>query len=269
MSSDLEPTALTIAGSDSSGGAGMQADLKTFFAHGVYGASVMTLVTAQNTRGVSALEVLDTELIEKQLHAVFDDLNVAALKTGALGSAEVIGAVADFLQERPEVPKVIDPVMISKHGDLLLQEPAREAFSDQLLPLATVVTPNRHEAEELSGIEVEDRDSAERAAGEILKTEAGAVLITSVPGTGKSVDLLATPEGVEWLETPLAREGFNHGSGCTLSSAVTANLAGGLELAEAVREAKQFTFEAMRAGVEVGEGINPQNHIAACRELID
>jgi len=256
------PAALTIAGSDSSGGAGIQADLKTFTSLGAYGATVITLITAQNTRGVSALELIPLRMIRAQLEAVFDDLNIRSLKTGALGSSEVIALVADFLASHPEVPKVIDPVMVSKHGDPLLVEEAQAAFKERLLPLATLVTPNRHEVRALTGIEVEDLATAEEAGQAIVGLGAGGVLIKSIPHHQESVDLLVMDGVVEEIRSPLAPSHFTHGSGCTLSAAITAYLTRGFDLINSVKLAKQYTYRAMAQGVVVGAGINPLNHLA-------
>lgn len=256
------PAALTIAGSDSSGGAGIQADLKTFTSLGAYGATVITLITAQNTQGVRALELIPLGMIRAQLEAVFDDLNVRSLKTGALGSSEVIGLVADFLSAHPEVPKVIDPVMVSKHGDPLLVEEAQAAFRERLLPLATLVTPNRHEVKALTGIEVKDIESAEQAGRAIVGLGAGGVLIKSIPHHQESVDLLVMDGVVEEIRSPFASPHFTHGSGCTLSAAITAYLTKGFDLINSVKLAKQYTYRAMAQGVVVGAGINPLNHLA-------
>jgi len=257
------PIALTIAGSDPSGGAGLQADLKTFHRFGCYGTSVVTLVTAQNTRGVTMVEALSTALVLAQLHAVFDDLPPVALKTGAIGSAALITAVAAFLRERRAPRLVLDPVMISKHGHRLLPDDAVAAMVAQLLPLAAVVTPNWHEAAALSGLPVHDPASARAAALTLRARGASAVLIKGGAGTdGLSVDLLVDSEGE--LELPALRLATTatHGTGCTFAAALTAHLALGHALRPSALRAKAFIHHAIASAPALGSGVGPVNHWA-------
>lgn len=258
------PVALTIAGSDSSGGAGLQADLKTFEAWSVFGASAVTLVTAQNTVGVQAIEVLDPSLVVAQAVSVYDDLPVAATKLGALGRRDVIEAVADLLRTRRASPLVIDPVMISKHGHALLPPDAVAALSELLLPLADVVTPNRHEAAALTGLDVDSPASARLAAEALRSRGPRAVAITGiVDEQGGVLDVLATSAGVRVLPaTPVAGTSV-HGSGCTHSAAVTAALARGMDVEHALDAARVYAVEAIRRAPGLGHGVGPLGHGAA------
>lgn len=254
------PIALTIAGSDPSGGAGIQADLKTFHQFGVYGEAVITLVTVQNTRRVSRVEIMDPALVGEQIEAVLEDIPPGAVKTGALGDARVIAAVAAFSFS---APLVVDPVMISKHGVPLLAPAAVEALRQHLLPRATLLTPNIPEAEVLTGIGVQTLDDARRAAAALLAMGPRAVLIKGGHFTHTATDLLLTSAGVERLypaehiDTP-----HTHGTGCTYSAAITAELAKGTELAEAVARAKAFIAAAIATNPGLGGGCGPVNHHA-------
>lgn len=255
------PVALTIAGSDPSGGAGVQADLKTFHRFGVYGESVITLVTVQNTVRVSRVEVLPVDLVEQQLAAVLEDIPPAAAKTGALGSAEMVKAVARMAASFP-FPLVVDPVMVSKHGRPLLPEDAVRSLRDELLPRAALVTPNVPEVEALTGLKIRGEEEMRRAAEQILAMGARAVLIKGGHLEGDAVDGLW--DGSEWrefrsirVETP-----HTHGTGCTYSAAIAAHLARGSALASAVAEAKQFVHEAIRTNPGLGHGSGPVNHWA-------
>ena len=254
----MVPTVLTIAGSDSSGGAGIQADLKAVSACGGYAASVITAITAQNTRGVQAAEDLPVSLIRAQLDAVFGDLEIAAVKTGMLSSASIVEAVAAELARRRPPALVVDPVMISKTGYALLAEEAVEAVTSRLLPLATVVTPNVHEAQRLAGFEVRSVEDAERAGRAIRERGAAAVLVKGghlegAPGT----DVLVTASGTERFEGEWVETKHTHGTGCTYSAAIATHLALGHPLAEAVRLAKGYLGAALRAGFAVGQGVSP------------
>lgn len=257
------PIALTIAGSDPSGGAGLQADLKTFHRFGVYGTSVVTLVTAQNTRGVTRVDLLTADSVAAQLTAVLDDLPPVAAKTGAIGSAALIAVVAEVLRSRPCFPLVVDPVMISKHGHRLIEDDAVAALTTLLLPLATVVTPNWHEAAALSGLPVRDATSARAAALALVQRGAQAVLIKGGAGVdGLSADLLVTAS--EELELPALRLATTatHGTGCTFAAALTANLALGHRLADAALRAKAFVHHAIATAPGLGGGCGPVNHWA-------
>ena len=256
--------ALTIAGSDSGGGAGIQADLKTFHALDVYGMSALTLVTAQNTIGVDEVHLLPSSLVRSQLLAVLDDLGCDAAKTGAIGSAELIATVAGTLRERPVDKLVVDPVMISKHGAPLLAEDAVQALRSEILPLAYVVTPNRHEAEALSGVAIDSLSAMEEAARRIASFGPRAVLVKGgALGGDEAIDLLLAGGATTTLRAPRLATRSTHGTGCTFSAAITAQLARGLSLEEAVREAKAFVTHAIRTAPTLGRGLGPVNHRAA------
>jgi hydroxymethylpyrimidine/phosphomethylpyrimidine kinase len=257
------PIALTIAGSDPSGGAGLQADLKTFHRFGCYGTSVVTLITAQNTRGVSRVDLLEPEVVAAQLAAVLDDVPPAAAKTGAIGSARLIAVVAEVLAARPRFPLVVDPVMISKHGHRLIEDDAVAALVSRLLPLAAVVTPNWHEAAALSGRPVRDAATARDAALALRDRGAAAVLVKGGAGSdGLSADLLVSADGE--LELPALRLATRatHGTGCTFAAALAANLALGHPLAAAAQRAKAFVHHAIATAPGIGGGCGPVNHWA-------
>ena len=255
--------ALTIAGSDSGGGAGIQADLKTFQRFGVYGASALTLVTAQNTVGVRAVELLSTELITRQIAAVAEDFEVRAAKTGALGSSEIIEAVAAAIEEYAIPNPVVDPVMISKHGDSLLDGGAVETLKARLFPKAALVTPNLHEAAALLGRAVESEEAMREAARAVCDLGAAAALVKAghLPG-GEAVDLFYDGSDFVRLAAPRIETPHTHGTGCTYSAAITALLARGETLAEAVREAKNFITRAIAGAPGIGHGHGPVDHLA-------
>ncbi len=258
----MSVVALTIAGSDPSGGAGIQADLKTFHQHRVYGTSVVTLLTVQNTQRVSRVESLSAELVREQLAAVLEDVPPRAAKTGALGSAEVLLAVADAAR-RFDFPLVVDPVMISKHGAPLMGPEARAAFA-ALLGVATVLTPNAHELAALTGREVRTVAEGEAAGRDLLAQGARAVVVKGghLDGAEEAVDLLITADHVERFVSPRIETPHTHGTGCTFSAAITARLALGDALPEAVGGAKAWLTEALRRGGGIGRGIGPVNHLA-------
>ncbi|EYB67778.1 phosphomethylpyrimidine kinase type-2 [Deinococcus phoenicis] len=239
------PVALTIAGSDSGGGAGIQADLKTFEAHGVFGTSALTVVTAQNTLGVRAVQALPPELVTAQLEAVLDDFPVAAVKTGALGNAGIVHAVAEVLRGRG-LPLVVDPVLLAKSGDALLEPEAARVLVEELFPLATLVTPNLPEAGALFGAD--------------LPAHLPLLLKGGHAGGETVTDELRTPDVHLRLEAPRQSTRHTHGTGCTLSAAITAHLARGLELSRAVREAHAYVQAALRAAPELGAGYGPLGH---------
>lgn len=255
--------ALTIAGSDSGGGAGIQADLKTFQRFGVFGTSALTLITSQNTIGVQDVHLLPVEVIRSQIDSVVSDLRPDALKTGALGSAAIIEAVAEVIEEQGLRPLVVDPVMISKHGDLLLGPEAVEALSTRLLPLATLITPNLHEAGALVGGTLTSESEIREAARELAGRGAGAVLIKGgALGGGEAVDILF--DGVEFyrFSGPRIETRSTHGTGCTFSASITAGLAKGLPLERAVAEAKDWIGKAISTAPGLGAGFGPVNHLA-------
>jgi hydroxymethylpyrimidine/phosphomethylpyrimidine kinase len=257
----MRSIALSIAGSDPSGGAGIQADLKTFHRFGVYGEAVITLVTVQNTARVSRVEILPPDLVVGQIEAVIEDIPPGAAKTGALGSAAVVSAVAG-LASVFSFPLVVDPVMISKHGSPLLPADAVDTIRKELVPRAYLVTPNVPEAEVLSGIGIRGVQEMRRAAECIRKMGAGAVLIKGGHLRGEPVDGLW--DGKEWREfvTPRVPTTHTHGTGCTYSAAITALLAQGKSLIAAVEEAKRFVHEAIRTNPGLGKGAGPVNHWA-------
>ncbi|MEZ0349166.1 MAG: bifunctional hydroxymethylpyrimidine kinase/phosphomethylpyrimidine kinase [Thermus sp.] len=255
--------ALTIAGSDSGGGAGVQADLKTFFRFGVYGASALTLVTAQNTLGVERVYLLPPELVYAQIQSVAEDLPVHAAKTGALGSGEIVAAVAEAVARFGLRPLVVDPVMVAKGGDSLLAEEAVAALKERLFPLADLITPNRLEAEALLGRPIRTLEEAKEAAQALLALGPKAVLLKGGHLEGEeAVDLLATREGVQAYAAPRVATRNTHGTGCTLSAAIAALLALGKPLAEAVAEAKAYLTRALKTAPPLGHGHGPLNHWA-------
>ncbi|HST89386.1 MAG TPA: bifunctional hydroxymethylpyrimidine kinase/phosphomethylpyrimidine kinase [Ktedonobacterales bacterium] len=253
--------ALTIAGSDPSGGAGIQADLKTFHQFGVYGEAVITLLTVQNSVRVSRVEVMDTELVLQQLAAVLEDIPPAAAKTGALGSAAMVAAVARAAAQF-RFPLVVDPVMVSKHGLSLLPVEAAQAIRELLLPQAYLITPNVPEAEALSGIKISSAEDSRRAAERLVEMGARAVLVKGGHLEGDALDILF--DGSAWHEFSASRVAtpHTHGTGCTYSAAITAGLAKGMPLAAAVGRAKNFIHEAIRTNPGLGHGSGPVNHHA-------
>jgi hydroxymethylpyrimidine/phosphomethylpyrimidine kinase len=255
----MPPVALTIAGSDPAGGAGIQADLKTFHQFGVYGEAVITLVTVQNSVRFSRVELMPPDLIREQIAAVLEDIPPAAAKTGALGSAEAVEAVAEIASTF-RFPLVVDPVMVGKHGRRLLSADAIAVVRDRLLPRAALATPNIPEAEELSGIAIHTLADMRCAARKIFELGARAVLIKGGHSAGDPVDLLF--DGAEWTELPAPRidTPHTHGTGCTYSAAIVASLARGLPLDEAVALAKRFIHEAILTNPGLGAGCGPVNH---------
>jgi hydroxymethylpyrimidine/phosphomethylpyrimidine kinase len=255
--------ALTIAGSDSGGGAGIQADLKTFSALGVYGASVITAVTAQNTRTVTAIQEIDTAVISAQIDAVLDDLTVNALKIGMLSSPEIIRAVSAQLQDF-NGPIVLDPVMVAKSGDTLLQPEAVSALIKNLLPMATLLTPNLPEAAILLDQPEADNPDTMQSQGEtLLALGPKAVLMKGGHAKGSiCTDLLVTPTGTVTFNAPRIVTQNTHGTGCTLSSAIAANLAKGCDLENSVSAAHSYLQGAIAAsdGLDIGSGHGPVHH---------
>ncbi len=265
MSSALSPPiALTIAGSDCSGGAGIQADLKTFAALGVYGASVITALTAQNTRGVTAVHAVSADFITAQCEAVFGDLKVAAIKTGMLGDTLTVQTVVAALARWRAIPLVVDPVMVATSGDVLLAPDAIQSVLSQLIPLATVITPNLHEAAALLDQPVAETIDEMIAQGSaLLALGCAAVLIKGGHGKGDTAtDVLATADGVELFSQPRIDTRNTHGTGCTLSAAIAAHLAQDASLHDAVRAAKAYVWHALQsaANMKIGHGAGPVDH---------
>ena len=255
--------ALTIAGSDSGGGAGIQADLKAFTRFGVYGASALTLVTAQNTLGVQRVHLLPPELVYAQIQSVAEDLPIHAAKTGALGNAEIVEAVAQGVRRYGIAPLVVDPVMVAKGGDPLLAPEAVQALKERLFPLATLITPNRLEAQILLQRPIRTLAEAEAASGELLTLGPQAVLLKGGHFDGEeAVDFLATPKGIQAFRGRRIPTRNTHGTGCTLSAAITALLALGKPLEEAVAEAKAYLTRALETAPSLGQGHGPVNHFA-------
>jgi hydroxymethylpyrimidine/phosphomethylpyrimidine kinase len=256
------PRALTIAGSDSGGGAGIQADLKTFGAFGVYGASAITAITAQNTLGVRAIHEVPPDVVAAQIDAVLEDIGADSVKTGMLSSAPIIEAVADRLRAHSVAALVVDPVMVAKSGDALLRPEAVQALMELILPLAAVVTPNAPEATVLSGIEVKDADSAREAARRIHALGPVVVIVKGGHLGGElSDDLLFDGRSFEVLSGRRIETRHTHGTGCTFSAAIAACLARGMSPLEAAREARAFLQGAIEHAEPLGTGHGPVNHL--------
>jgi len=256
--------ALTIAGSDSGGGAGIQADLKTFGALGVYGASAITAVTAQNTVRVSRIVEIDPAVVAEQIELVLEDIGADAVKTGMLASTPIIEAVAEVLGRRRVPNLVIDPVMVSKTNARLLKADAVDALKSRLLPLASIVTPNIPEAEVLSGLKVADAESMRAAARRIHELGPRRVVIKGGHSDGPYVvDLYFDGENFEELKAERVKTRATHGTGCTFSAAIAAYLAHGLPPLEAVARAKEYLTAALQADPGLGKGIGPVNHFHA------
>ena len=256
------PVALTIAGSDPSGGAGLQADLKTFHQLGVYGEAVITLVTVQNSRGLARVEVMAADLVAEQIHAVVADIPPKAAKTGALGTLAVLEVVAEAAAHF-SFPLVVDPVMLSKNGSPLLDDAAQRAFTGTLLPRAFLLTPNLAEAAALTGLPVNSVMTMLRAAEKLIEMGAANVLVKGGHLEGDAIDVLLMGSGEphEFRATRIATR-HTHGTGCTYSAAITAGLAKGLALTEAIRAAKAFVTAAIRTNPGLGSGSGPLNHFA-------
>ncbi|MEW2619938.1 bifunctional hydroxymethylpyrimidine kinase/phosphomethylpyrimidine kinase [Streptomyces sp. NPDC048106] len=253
------PRVLTVAGSDSGGGAGIQADLKTMLALGVHGMSVLTAVTAQNSLGVRGVWELPAEAVRAQYRAVVDDIGVQAVKTGMLGSAELVETVAELISGT-DAPAVVDPVGVSKHGDTLLAASALDAVRTKLLPAAAVATPNLDEVRQLTGVRVESEDDLRRAADAVLAYGPRWALIKGGHLAGDAVDLLTDGTAEHWLRAPRHRNRHTHGTGCTLASAIASGLARGLAVPEAVAAAKEYVTGAIAAGFPLGAGTGPVDH---------
>jgi hydroxymethylpyrimidine/phosphomethylpyrimidine kinase len=250
--------ALTVAGSDSGGGAGIEADLKTFEAHGVWGTAAVTAVTAQNTLGVQAAEGVSPEVVRAQMASVAADIGVDAAKTGMLVDADTVRTVAETARQLGIRPLVVDPVLVSGHGDTLLDLDGIDVLREQLLPLATVVTPNLAEAAALAQMTVDDRSGMETAAAAIGALGPPVVLVTGGHLAGDaSPDCLYVEGDIRWLESPRQPAAHNHGSGCVLSAAICAEMAKGMEPADACVAAKRFTERALAAGFPLGSGVGP------------
>lgn len=251
---------LTIAGSDSSGGAGIQADLKTFQELQSYGMSVITSITAQNTTGVQAVHHIPLEIIEEQLNSVFSDMPIHAFKTGMIANVDMMEVIYNKVKDL-KIPFVIDPVMVATSGDVLISDDARDYLRDRLLPICTVVTPNLPEAEHITGIKI-DSFSAMKEAAKIIVHElgAGAALVKGGHLTGDAVDYLYDGENMYEFPEKRIDTKNTHGTGCTYSAAITAHLSHGLPLVEAVEKGKHFVTEAIKHSFNLGAGNGPTNH---------
>jgi hydroxymethylpyrimidine/phosphomethylpyrimidine kinase len=265
------PIALTIAGSDSSGGAGIQADLKTFTALGVYGASVITAITAQNTRGVQDVLQLPAAIITAQITSVASDLAVGAIKTGMLADRATVEIVADGLKAFGETPVVVDPVMVATSGDVLLAPDAIDAVRTRLFPLAAIITPNLNEAARLVETSVATTEAEmETQARHLIALGAKAVLMKGGHGVGDdATDILVTPSGTQRFSAPRIVTHNTHGTGCTLSAAIAARLADGESLSDAVAAAKSYVWKAIESGqhLAVGKGDGPVDHLHVIRRI--
>jgi hydroxymethylpyrimidine/phosphomethylpyrimidine kinase len=253
------PRVLTVAGSDSGGGAGIQADLKTMLALGVHGMSVLTAITAQNSVGVQGFWELPVEAVRAQFHSVVRDIGVDAVKTGMLASATLVAAVADLLSE-VDVPAVVDPVGVSKHGDSLLHPDAVSAVRERLLPRATVVTPNLYEVTLLTGCKVGGTGDMPAAAAAVKALGPRWVLIKGGHLEGEAADLLSDGTVEHWFRAPRSDNRHTHGTGCTLASAIASHLALGDDVVTAVGRAKDYVTGALRRGFQLGQGIGPVDH---------
>lgn len=251
---------LTIAGSDSSGGAGIQADLKAFSANGVFGMSVITAVTAQNTQGVFAVQDIDVDVIDKQISAIFDDIAVDGVKVGMVSRTETIRSVAAGLTHYKPVNIVVDPVMISKSGYYLLKPDAVAAMVSLLLPLATILTPNIPEAEEIAGIKITSLKDMEEVARIIYQLGPKYVLLKGGHREEDATDILFDGEQYHYFTSPRIVTNNTHGTGCTLSSAIAANLARGYSAYEAVTRAKKYVTTAIEHSFPIGKGVGPVHH---------
>ena len=271
---------LTIAGSDSSGGAGIQADLKTFAAHGCYGMSVITAVTAQNTTGVTAIQNIDPEVVEAQIDAVFQDIRVDGVKVGMVSNSALIRAIAQKMQQYAPPVLVVDPVMVATSGAKLIDDDAVAALTTRLFPLTTVITPNMPETEALLAQTMQERTSEDdtestRLLSEGIRTEADmetaartlaehfgcAVLVKGGHGIKDANDVLVEPDGtVTWFTSPRIDNPNTHGTGCTLSSAIASHLALGETMPQAVRSAKEYLTGALAEQLDLGHGAGPMDH---------
>lgn len=262
----MTPTVLSVAGSDPSGGAGIQADLKTFSALGAYGAAAITALTAQNTRGVSGVFPIPGEFVTEQLDALFTDLDVRAVKTGMLGGTDVVDAVAGAVARYGVRHLVVDPVMVAASGDRLVSDETIAAVHDRLVPLATLVTPNLPEAAALAGWDEVTADTMAKAGEAMRALGAGAALVKGGHVDGdEAVDVLVDADGTAEYRAPRVRTRNNHGTGCTLASAIAARLAHGASLREAVDVGKRYVTAALQAAdtLAVGKGSGPVHHFYA------
>ena len=260
MATSRIPKAMTIAGSDSGGGAGIQADLKTFAALGVYGTSALTAITAQNTVGVTGIHEIPTSMIAAQIDAVLTDIGADAVKTGMLASGPIIECVVSKMEQHQVQRLVVDPVMVAKSGDSLLREDAIEALRTKLVPLASVITPNIPEAEALTGMKIDSDADVRRAAKMFTGMGAKAVVVKGGHREGPATDLLYDGSKFHEFSAQRIETSNTHGTGCTFASAIAAGLARGMSVLDAVQLAKDYVTEAIRRSFSVGRGHGPLNH---------
>ncbi len=259
--SDSIKVALTIAGSDSSGGAGIQADMKTFQALGVFGMSAVTAVTVQNTQKVYAIQEIDPQIVRDQIVCLFDDINIHAVKIGMVASVPLIESIAEALGALNRPPVVLDPVMISKSGYALLKQDARQALIDHLFPLAEVVTPNIHEAESLTAMTIKSEAEMQKCAKKILDLGAAKVVVKGGHMQGATAtDILYDGDRFVSIQAPRIETHNTHGTGCTFSSAIAAHLALGLPFFNAVTRAKDYISGAIAHSLDIGKGHGPTHH---------
>ena len=265
MSTSTLPAVLTIAGSDSSGGAGIQADIKTIAAHGLFAECAITAITAQNTCGVRSIQTIDPTIVADQIDMVFEDIRPAAVKIGMVSSSEIIEKIAERLKSWKARNLVVDPVMVATSGARLIDEDAQGALTSQLFPLATLITPNIPEAELLSGMSIEDGASQEQAARLLMQRYGCATLVKGGHRINEASDALAceTSDGAKttWFTHPRVNNPNTHGTGCTLSSAIACGLAQNLPLADAVEAAKRYLTGALEAQLDLGQGSGPLDHM--------
>lgn len=251
---------ISIAGSDCSGGAGIQADIKTFAAHGVYGMSVVVSVVAENTFRVIDMQDIAPEIIEKQIDAIFEDIGTDAVKVGMLSQSTSMKAVAHKLREYGPQNIVIDPVMVAKNGCPLMQSDSMDTLIKEILPLADLLTPNIPEAERITGLSIQTSEDMEHAAEKIAKMGAKAVLVKGGHAKGEALDILLNGEHFTYFSEERINTKNTHGTGCTYSSAIASNLALGLDLEEAVKRAKDYVTTAIRHSLPIGKGCGPTHH---------
>lgn len=251
---------LTIAGSDCSGGAGIQADIKTITVHKMYAMSAITALTAQNTTGVYGVQEAEPEFVSKQLDCIFQDIFPDAIKIGMVSSKEIIEVISNKLKEYGAKNIVVDPVMFSTSGHALMSEDAMEVLKSKLLPMGEIITPNLFEAESLCGFKIQNKDDMIKAAQEISKTLEGSILIKGGHLLDRADDLLYFKGQIRWFKEERIDNPNTHGTGCTLSSAIACNLGEGLKIEESVRKAKVYITRAIEAGLDLGAGSGPLNH---------
>ena len=262
---------LTIAGSDSGGGAGIQADIKTFQEREVFGLSILTAVTAQNTRGVQGVHPIPLDMVRAQWESVFSDFSIDAIKTGMLVNGEYMSLLASLYREYTHIPLVIDPVMIAKGGHSLMQEESIAIMRDELIPLATVITPNIPEAEALTGLTIENKEDMVKAAYELQNLGSKHVVVKGGHSfdTEKSEDFLLLEDGKEiWLSSERIDTEDTHGTGCTFAACIAAELAKDQDVEKALRVAKEFIQAAIKHGLDIGHGHGPTNHWAYRKEKL-